>query len=87
MVVIVDSNEVSELEVTSLRSSLRGNTFHRTSITKECIRMVVNQVIAWLVEYSRSVSLSNGKTNSIGKPLTKRSSCNFYAGSVMLQII
>ena len=84
MVVIVDANEIAKLKVASLRSSLRCNTFHSTSITKEHICIIIDQFIARLIEDSTRVSLSNGKTNSIAETLTKGASCNFHSWCIML---
>lgn len=70
VVVIVDGDQIAELQVTSSRSSLAGNTFHSTSITEEHECVVVDKLEARLVEDSRSVRLSNGKTDGIGETLT-----------------
>jgi hypothetical protein len=45
--------------------------------------VIVDQVKSGLVEDSPSVSLSNSKTDSIGKTLTKRSSCDFNAWGIV----
>lgn len=72
VVVIVDSDEVAELQVTGKRSSLGGNTLHGTAITEEGVGVVVDELEAGLVEDSAGVSLGNGKTNSVGETLTQR---------------
>ncbi|KAH3661259.1 hypothetical protein OGAPHI_006666 [Ogataea philodendri] len=59
LVVIVESNQVTQLQVTSKRHSLRGNTLHHTSVTKETVGETVGQSVAWLVVGSSKVSLSN----------------------------
>lgn len=68
----------------SLGSSLRRHTLHGTSITEEYKGVVVNKLISRLVEDSGSVFRSNGKTNSVGEPLPKRASCDFYTRCVVL---
>lgn len=45
--------------------------------------MVVDQIKTRLVEDSTGVSLSNGKTNGIGKTLTERSSGHLNAGGIV----
>lgn len=82
-VVIPDGNEVAKLEVTSQRASLGGNTLHQATITKEAVCVVVNKVVAGLVEDGSSVSLSNGKTNGVGDTLAKRTSGDLNAGGVV----
>jgi len=73
--------------MTSLGSSLRCNTLHGTPITKECKSVVVNKFISWLVEDSGGMFLSDCKTNSVGKSLTKRAGCDFYTRCVVLEIL
>lgn len=85
MIIIIDGNELAQLKVPGLGSSLRSNTLHGASIAKEDIGIVVNQLIAGLVVNSCGVSLGNGKTDRIGKSLTQRTSCDFYPGSVVLE--
>lgn len=72
LVVIVDSNQVTELQVTSCGSCFGSDTFHSTAITKEDKGVVVDQLVARFVEDSGSVGLSNGKTDCICKTLAKR---------------
>lgn len=60
VVVIVNHDKVAELQVTRSAGSLAGNTFHGTSITEETVCVVVDDIVARLVEDSGSVSLSNG---------------------------
>lgn len=83
VVVIVDHDEVAELQMTSHRSSLRGNTLHSAAITEEGVCVVVEQLVAGLVENSGGVPLSNGKTDSVGETLTKRSSGDLNTGGVV----
>lgn len=83
MVVIVKSNEVTELQVTSSASSLASNTLHSTTITEDGVCVVVEELIAGLVEDASTVSLGNGKTNGVGKTLTEGASCDLDTGSLV----
>lgn len=83
VVVIVDSDQVAKLKVTSHRGSLRGNTFHNTTITKEHVGVVVEQVEARLVEDSTRVGLGHSQTDSVSETLTKRSSGDLNSGGVV----
>ena len=62
---------------------LTGNTLHSTTISKETEGMVIDKLEAWLVEDSGGVSLRHGKTDGIGKSLTKRSSGDFDTPNLM----
>lgn len=83
MVVVVDHDEVAELQVASHRCSLRGDTLHSAAITEEGVCVVVEQLIAGLVEDSGRVPLSNGETNSVGETLTKGTSGDLDTGGVV----
>jgi hypothetical protein len=77
VIVVINGNQVAELQMARKRSSLTGNTLHHTTITQECICIIVDQLESRLVEFGGSVVLGNGKTHGIRKTLAKRASCNF----------
>lgn len=83
VVVIVDGNQVAELEVTGQGRGLTRDTLHQATITEEAVCVVVDQVEAVLVEGGASLSLGNGKTNSVGNTLTERSSGDLDTGGVV----
>lgn len=83
MVVIVESNEVTELQVTSGTGSFASNTLHSTAITEDGVCVVVEKVITGLVEDGGSVSLSDGETNGVGETLTKRAGGDLNTGGVV----
>lgn len=83
VVVVVDADQVAELQVTSHRSSLGGDTLHGASITEEAVCVVIDQVKAGLVEGGSGVSLGNGKTDGVGETLAKRSSGNLDTWGVV----
>lgn len=82
-VVIVDGNQVTKLQVSSQTGRFTSNTFLSATITKEDIRVVVNEVETRLVELGGGMSLRNSETDRVGETLTQRASCNFNARSVM----
>lgn len=83
MVVIVDGNQVAKLQVTGHGGSLAGNTLHSAAITEEAEGVVVEQLVAGLVEDTSGVLLGNGQTNSVGETLTQRASGNLDTGGVV----
>lgn len=83
MVVVVDGNQVAKLQVTSSGGSLAGNTLHSAAITEEGVGVVVNKVVAGLVEDGGSVGLADGETDGVGETLAKRTSGDLNAGGVV----
>ena len=83
MVVVVDTNQIAELQVSCQRRRLAGNTFHGTSISKEAEGVVVDQLESWLVEHASGVCLSDSKTDSIGEALSERSSRHLDTGRIV----
>ena len=77
MVIVIYTDQVSELQMASQGSSFASNSLLGTSIAKKAISVVANQVKAWLVEDSTSMSLSYGEANGIGETLTQRTGGNF----------
>jgi hypothetical protein len=83
VIIVVDGNQVAELQVASHGRSLAGDTLHSTAITEEHICVVVDELKAGLVEYSGSVCLSDGQTDSVGETLAERAGGDFDAGGVV----
>jgi hypothetical protein len=83
VVVIVDGNEVSELQVTGSGGGLAGNTLHSATITEEHVHVVVDQLVAGLVEDGGGVLLGDSETDGIGETLTERASGDLDTGGVV----
>lgn len=83
VVVIVDHNQVSELQVTGGRGSLGGDTLLSATITEESVGVVVNEVVAGLVEDGGSVCLGNSETNGVSETLTERAGGDFNSGGIV----
>lgn len=83
VVVIVDSNEIAQLQVTSHGGGLTGNALHGAAITEESVSVVVEELIAGLVEDASGVRLGNGQTDGVGETLTERSSGDLNTGGIV----
>jgi len=83
VVVVVNHNKVTELQVTGSRGSLAGNSLHSTTITEESVGVVGADIETGLVENGSSVCLSNSETDSIGETLTKGTGGNLDTGGVV----
>ena len=69
--------------MTSHGGSLAGNTLHSTTITEVHVGVVVEEVIAGLVEGGSSLSLGNGQTDGVGETLTERTGGDLNTGGVV----
>lgn len=83
MVVVIDSNEVAQLQVTSHGGGLTGDTLHGAAIAEEGVGVVVEELVAGLVEDTSGVSLGNGQTDGVGETLAKGTSGDLDTGSVV----
>jgi hypothetical protein len=83
MVIVVDADEISQLQMASHASGLASNTLHSAAITKEAVGMVVDNVETVLVINSSGVCLSNGKTDGISKTLAEWTGGDFDTGCVV----
>jgi hypothetical protein len=77
MIIIVDHDEVSQLEMAGSTSRFTGNALHCTSIAEEAEGVIVDELKARFVEFGCSMSLRNGKTNRICETLAKRTRGDF----------
>mmetsp|Transcript_11394 Transcript_11394/g.15530 ORF Transcript_11394/g.15530 Transcript_11394/m.15530 type:complete len:399 (-) Transcript_11394:82-1278(-) len=73
-VVIVQGDELSKSPMSSERGSLSGDTLHVAAVSKNAISVVVHDGRVGLIEPSGQMLLSNGKADSIGNSLSKRTS-------------
>ena len=83
MVVVVEGDQVAELQVTSSGGGLGGDTLHGAAITEEGVCVVVDKLVAGLVEDSGGVPLSDGKTDGVGETLAKRAGGYLNTGGVV----
>lgn len=83
MVIIVDHDEISELQMTGRAGSFTSNALHGTSISKKGESMVIDQIETRLVELSSGVGLRNGQANGVSETLTKRSSSDFNSRCIL----
>lgn len=77
VVIVIHHDEISQLQMARRAGSLAGDTFHSTPVSEEAECVIVDKLETRLVEFGSSVSLGNGKANSIGKTLTKRTRGHF----------
>lgn len=82
-VVIKDSNQVTQLQVTGHTGGFAGDTLHSATITEEAEGVVIEEVVARLVEDSAALGLSNGKTDGVGETLAQGTSGDLNTGGVM----
>lgn len=77
VVIIINHDQVSQLQVTSSTCSFARDTLHRTAISEERKGMIADKVEARLVKLGSCVRLCNCETNSICESLTKGASGDF----------
>lgn len=83
VVVVVDANEVTKLQVTSSRGGLGSDTLHGAPIAEEAVGVVCGDIKAGLIKNGTGVSLSDGKTDSVGKTLSEGTSGDFDTRSIV----
>jgi len=83
VVVVVDADEVTKLQVTSSRGGLGSDTLHGAPIAEEAVGVVCGDIEAGLVENGTGVSLSDGETNSVGETLSEGASSHFDTRSIV----
>lgn len=84
VVVIVNTDQVTQLQVTSGGRGLGGNTLHDTAVTEEHVSVVVDHVISGLVKDGGGVRLSNGEADAVGEALTEGASSNLNTRRIAL---
>lgn len=83
MVVIIYHDKVSQLQMSSRTSCFTGNSLHSTTISKERICVIVDQVESRFVEFSGCVCLRNCQADSVGESLAEWASGHFNTRRIM----
>lgn len=86
VVVVIQTDQVSELQMTCQAGCLAGNTLHGTTVTENDIGVVVDEVKARLVDLGGSVCLGHGQTNGVAEALTQRTSGNLDTIKLPLRV-
>ena len=69
--------------MTSHGGSLASNTLHSTAITEVAVCVVVEELIAGLVEVGTGLGLGNSETNCVGETLTQGPGGDLNTGGVV----
>lgn len=69
--------------MTSHGGGLTGDTLHSAAIAEEGVGVVVEELVAGLVEDTSGVSLGNGQTDGVGETLAERTSGDLDTGGVV----
>ena len=83
VIIIVDHDEISQLQMTGCAGSLTSDTFHRTPIPKKAESVIIDEVESILIELGSRVSLGNCKADGICETLAKRTSSHLNARSIL----
>ena len=83
MVIVIYADQVSQLLMTSQAGSLTCHAFLCTSVAKEAVRIIVDEVVTGLVEYSSGMSLSNSESDSVSETLTQRTGRDLDARGIV----
>jgi len=69
--------------VASHASGFAGNALHGAAVTEKGVGVVVDQVVAGLVENGSGVGLGDGQTDGVGETLAQRARGDLDTGSVV----
>jgi hypothetical protein len=83
VVVVVDADEISELQMAGQTGGFRGDALHGTAIPKNAVGVVADDVEAVSVEDGGGVSLSDGETDGVAEALAERAGGDLDAGGVV----
>lgn len=86
VVVVIDHNEAAQTKVAGNGGGLRGDALLQAPVTHKDISVVVEELIAGLVEAGSKVGLGNGKTNRVGDALTEGARGHLNTGKVVLRM-
>ena len=78
-VVVVERNELPEAQRARQCERLVRDALHHATVTKEGVGVVIDDLVARLVEFSGEKALGDRHTHGIGDALAERSGGGFYA--------
>jgi hypothetical protein len=83
VIVVIDSDQVSELQMPRQTSCFARNALLCTSVPEEDICVIVDYLEPRFIESCCGIGLSNGETDGVGKSLAKRASGDLDSRGVM----
>jgi len=83
VVVVINHDEVTELQMTSSASCLARNALHGAAVAEEAVRVVVYEVVAGLVKDTGSMGLRHRQSYRICETLAQGTSRDFDALGVV----
>lgn len=86
VVVVVEHNQLAEAKVTGERARLRADALLQAAVAAENVGVVVDDVIARLVEARGRVRLGDGNAHRVGDALAERAGADLDAGVVHLGV-
>ena len=78
-VVIVQGDQLVQAQGAGQRAHFVRNTFHQATVADEGVGVVVDDVVARLVEFSRQQLLRQGHADGVGDALAQRAGGRFHA--------
>src|SRR5438105_14391544 len=70
-VVVVEADELPEPEVSGEGRGLVRQTFHHVALAAYEVRVMVDDLVPWLVEYRREVCLGERHSHRVADPLAR----------------
>src|SRR5690349_21256889 len=81
MVVVIEINEPAQLQMSSQRGSLTGDSFHQITVCNNRINIRLDKLIAGLVEFRGEVSGGNRHAHTLTESLPEGTGGHFDTGS------
>ncbi len=82
VVVIVETNELGEAQMSGQGSGLVRCAFHQIAVATENVGEMVDDLVAWAIVNGRQMRLGGGHAHGIHHALTERTGGGFHAGCV-----
>src|SRR5215213_6947019 len=82
VVVVVEANQLSQLQVSRVRRGFVRYPFHHVAITRNEIRVVVDELVSFLIEDRSELCLCDCHPYRVSYALTERACRRFNTGCV-----
>ena len=80
-IAVIDHNEFAQLLCPRKRTGFMSDAFLQTAVPGEDIGVMINNLIAFAVEFSGQTGLSHGHADGRGKSLSQRARADLYSRS------
>ena len=76
---VIETDQFAQAQSTGQGTGFVGDALHQTAVAHEHVGIVIDDIVAGLIELRRQGALGDGETDRVGQALTQRAGGGLHA--------